>query len=1576
MKYYHVIYTSSQRLLSGGNGFGIRTATEGTPQEYLQHVVSCVTTNKFNNNVDTCDKMPSASALMENDGKAIHAVPPRYFYLQETVNDKPLYIVGRNIYLGFTEPFYFRGPDGQISGKSCRTGNFLLDLYLFEQQPTRNVFQILYEHPEDGKSQFVPKDAAPSTFNDEVAGYATGDPVVLPVSEWPFSDSEEALRQYDADFLQNRDVADRQKAVELLFALIEARLSERKLVVKYPWQQTPQLIADVIKLLPDNRVGTFTFSTYYTGNGYSVPADVNFVNEYYKVQYVGKDLLVDLSAAPLSTKESDAYKQIVLDALSRGDIATVRQLADWMLSAAYKEVRNLKAHTNKTLFIYTQQPKNFSLRMLHEAEDAQGHRTPLTAEDQRELLSALNKCISENPAVNQRRFVELLTQDIQTALGSADETIRVVGDIETYKQQIPLAERIAAQFSSQIENGLITGAPKQAIKSLGLRVVRAYTHDLDKGLGNPELADAIVSIEREHVPHTMDEAFKLIGKYKDVYKNPAVVGLLAGNFREFFGGLYDTVVETARRDRKKAADSVEQLRNLLTDTTETYNAVKNDTTFQQFGELYSVLSDDVEVSAANYRGILDLLQRTGMVQASKTAEKVKNLLFQERSLGSVALQTLRDVWHMDSAAIISKAEQLAAAGQIGPDSLKNFVKQALEVSGLKLKEVMEWLQKYKLSDDEVKAFLTTSEHYKSAYKAYSRKQLISNIFGKIAGIFQRKPKTPQPPAGPQPPAQLANRPKTQPSPRPATRPAAQPTTRPGAASSRPSFNAATQELDAKKKSDLNRLQNLLERNEYNKSTGKREIPLNDLEALKNEVDCIIMDCRRLGQEIPESYKKFDKYVTTLLVLLCMTLFGSLDARAAGQNEYHSAYGDVKDAQKCYIVNAKTLNVRTSPSLYKGKRKKTKRKDNVGFQLSQGDTVFVNSLAQPMTADGVEWIGFTHDGKDYYTDITKLYTVDNPRLQQEVVEEKSGGFWGWLKGLFSKKGDSSDDADADADIDAAPDTGGFLSWLQRAAPTILLLLTITMFVIWALAMWFDDDTDPIDYFRAEVRDDTGMRPMFMYSLRPYKTAVAISLALLFSFILSILVMLILGGIVWGFLWIVKLLLWALIVIGWILVVVGVICIFVNWAIAIPALIVGGLITHFQETLEAWGNSCVDAGMAFFDAINVWDFSVDLIQRHGVHAILISAIPMVLFLVAAIVVFLVALGLRGYEAWTTHRYNVKNPCPICKEPSEPARYFVNQTDEGELPTQLRPGIYGLLHVTHPKTGTRMPTLIANGRDQLLRACPHCSNFINFRAGTEKHIGFVGMPESGKTTLLCSIVGEMKHRNRNMEFTGISENIAKDFRDSVDYYIKERHLDDDHLPQKTQAVLKSSTQCTLPRTKGGLPYHLYFDDVAGELFTSSGNDQSLLLFAKTVENIIFIVDPMTMELELGEVSPAMKRWLQQPDVATARSNRELQDGLVACDSIANVLTKYNRDLSEIDFTFALVKSDMGYLGDTRLDNPDALRRFMTDDMALPNLISKTKGYRSVNFVAVSVYEKNNKGIHTLCDNLEQQLGLNQET
>ena len=132
------------------------------------------------------------------------------------------------------------------------------------------------------------------------------------------------------------------------------------------------------------------------------------------------------------------------------------------------------------------------------------------------------------------------------------------------------------------------------------------------------------------------------------------------------------------------------------------------------------------------------------------------------------------------------------------------------------------------------------------------------------------------------------------------------------------------------------------------------------------------------------------------------------------------------------------------------------------------------------------------------------------------------------------------------------------------------------------------------------------------------------------------------------------------------------------------------------------------------------------------------------------------------------------------------------------------------------------------------------------------------------------------------------------------------------------------------------------------------------------------MTMKLNPSDVSPAMKKWLEQDSVKGERGGN-LPDIKNSAYSLTNALKKSDRDLGKIDFTFVLVKSDMGYMDHIDKSSAEALERFMRTELKLSNLIEDMMGdFKSVSFAAVSVYKKGDAGIKTLCDNLSQQLEL----
>ena len=115
------------------------------------------------------------------------------------------------------------------------------------------------------------------------------------------------------------------------------------------------------------------------------------------------------------------------------------------------------------------------------------------------------------------------------------------------------------------------------------------------------------------------------------------------------------------------------------------------------------------------------------------------------------------------------------------------------------------------------------------------------------------------------------------------------------------------------------------------------------------------------------------------------------------------------------------------------------------------------------------------------------------------------------------------------------------------------------------------------------------------------------------------------------------------------------------------------------LTAFGDSCVATGLAFFNALNMWDFSRLLVEKYWIHAVVISLTPLVLFLIAAIFMLMVAGLLRAYEWCTTRRYNITHPCPYCHNPSEPAIYYDGETEEGQVwEAAMSAAHYGLDHV----------------------------------------------------------------------------------------------------------------------------------------------------------------------------------------------------------------------------------------------------------------------------------------------------------
>ena len=130
--------------------------------------------------------------------------------------------------------------------------------------------------------------------------------------------------------------------------------------------------------------------------------------------------------------------------------------------------------------------------------------------------------------------------------------------------------------------------------------------------------------------------------------------------------------------------------------------------------------------------------------------------------------------------------------------------------------------------------------------------------------------------------------------------------------------------------------------------------------------------------------------------------------------------------------------------------------------------------------------------------------------------------------------------------------------------------------------------------------------------------------------------------------------------------------------------------------------------------------------------------------------------------------------------------------------------------------------------------------------------------------------------------------------------------------------------------------------------------------------------MKLNEQKISERVKKWLKGEEVEIMRTGVN-EDAFTAFTSMINALDASSRDLSKINFTFAMVKCDTGYLEGVNYQNAEALRGFMSDDLKLGNLVHAAESrFMSVSYLATSVLKKEDNGIPDLCNLLVKQLEI----
>lgn len=340
MKYYHIIYNSSEKSMDGGVGFGIRTATEGTPEGLLRAIKDI---QFFTDDWESYENKPTPAQIKDNPS-SLERIPMNYA-VTEIVDCQGVHyhVIARRAYVGFDYGFY-------KNGMPTRPGNYVIDYYVFDDIPERNAYEILYEDAKDGANHFVPKSVCPTIDNAEMVQISLGMQPALPIESKDFSAHLEDCLDKDV--------------VRLFFAYLQAKKEGQKLVVSVSQKKSAKLLADFYRMFDSKSAAGIRSYINLRTQGTNENFDIFFIHDDYPHQiYPGLFHFLDLKTT--SMPDTQEARNFALDMESfvtrnfenhRSDLDDILK---WLAMPEFDMVKNLSKKTNDAFFRYCIHPEGF-----------------------------------------------------------------------------------------------------------------------------------------------------------------------------------------------------------------------------------------------------------------------------------------------------------------------------------------------------------------------------------------------------------------------------------------------------------------------------------------------------------------------------------------------------------------------------------------------------------------------------------------------------------------------------------------------------------------------------------------------------------------------------------------------------------------------------------------------------------------------------------------------------------------------------------------------------------------------------------------------------------------------------------------------------------------------------------------------------------------------------------------------------------------------------------------------------------------------------------------------------------------
>lgn len=673
--------------------------------------------------------------------------------------------------------------------------------------------------------------------------------------------------------------------------------------------------------------------------------------------------------------------------------------------------------------------------------------------------------------------------------------------------------------------------------------------------------------------------------------------------------------------------------------------------------------------------------------------------------------------------------------------------------------------------------------------------------------------------------------------------------------------------------------------------------------------------------------------------------------------YASEYGSQKaECEVRYVVAVGSPSVKAAPS---------SNSATIG-KVEVGDIIYVDQREVFEIGDE-RWVKIS--GSEYYVSEDNLRQEANPHYVSK--NKKSYNIWNGMK------------------VSTVP------PWIT--VTIVVLTFLLSMAVIVPLTYSGNGIMGPLRKPHSHKYNDSdseliygeGMHRNVFLSSELYKLFLTAAGVFILSFIVSVLLFLIVGSLIWLLSWTGCILLYILYWVIGIGVILAALCLvfylfsenegFLTLVIGIPCLglAIGIAIAIFGnlDDLYDFADSVAEFGNDVFATFNVFSAAWELIVNYWIMVVIVAFAPLCLFLACAVFYLLFAGVLILYEATVMKRYNVKHPCPTCGRPSEPAEYYSHGIP---LPVSLRPGPWGLFHIVHPATSEKMPTLFLTGKDNYARKCPHCNTFIRANVGIERHIAVAGVPASGKTTLLYRMISEMLRKRIGNETVCRFTDKAGSDEASLQAFLRTIENGEKMSAEalKTTDGRHKAIQLLVNNPKNMLPYRLYFNDVAGEFFTTNSGsiENDAVSYLRNTNLIIFVIDPFTMK-KLPAFSPKMEQWHNE----NVASKADMSDGFDLIDAVQSLLNnvekfRSKKEASKISVMFTFTKADSGYLKGVDTGNAGELKKFAVDEMGLGSVIQELyTSFENISFHAVqAVKEANVSGVPEMMEDVYEKLDI----